>query len=226
MCVPSVADAETCVGPYSSAGTSNTIRLGYCGGLGSLISTTYGVSSCHFINTHGISKFTSGSISDIFISYSTSSAYTTVNSTSPSSELAPTPGVSTFPMRQTCLSLKVRSLGWLLPNVMTWVITVSGMGIKSQFHRNIFLNSMPWTYIRLGDSHWDWGIFPPWFCKLGYCVGCPPYEPDITVPAVDGSDFWNIRSRLTWWSWGWDCLKFLPSSEISLAYSPCWGLYE
>ena len=64
------------------------------------------------------------------------------------------------------------------------------------------LNSMPWTYIRLGYSHWDQDILPPCFWKLGYCVGSPPRAPESTVLAVYGGDFRSLRSRLTRSSWG------------------------
>ena len=42
MCGPSVVSVETFVGSSGSAGTSSTIRLGYWGMSGSLISTTCG----------------------------------------------------------------------------------------------------------------------------------------------------------------------------------------
>ena len=133
------------------------------------------------------------------------------NSTSPSSESATTPGVFTSPMIQTCLSFKVISLGWLLPNVLTRAITVSGMGIKSQLLREIScLSSITWTCIRLVDYHWYQGRFPPWFWELIYCVGYTPHAPDSTVLDVDRGDFWSLRYFLTWQYWSLDCMGFLP----------------
>ena len=131
-----VSSAETCVDPFGSAGTSGEIRLGYCGISGSLISMNHGGESCPSLSNTRISKFPSGSISGIFISTSYSSESTPGNSTSPSSELESTPGVYMFPMRRPCLSAKVISLGWFLPNVLKQEITVSDMGIKYQFRHN------------------------------------------------------------------------------------------
>ena len=171
MCGPSVEGAETCVVPYVSSGTSGAIRLGSCGMSGSLISTNCGGDSCPSISTHRISTFPSGSISDISISYYSSSASTPGNSTSPSSKLAPTPGISTHPMRRPCLYVKVRGLGWSLPNVLTQSITESGMEIKSQFFRIIFLpefNAMK--------------LYPSWRFPLG---------PRQIAPLVLGN--WLLR---------------------------------
>ena len=116
--------------------------------------------SCSSMSTPGILKFPSGSISGIYVFSSSSSASTPGNSTSHSYYLSPTPGASTSPMRQPCLSVKVRNLVLLLTNVLTQEITVSVMGIKSQFLRMIFLPAFNWTYICLGYSHSDKGRSP------------------------------------------------------------------
>ena len=55
---PSMAGAETCVGPSGSSGISVAIRLGSCGISGSLISTTCVGGSYTSIYTLGISTFT------------------------------------------------------------------------------------------------------------------------------------------------------------------------
>ena len=88
---PFVAGAETCVGKYFSEMNSGTVSLGSCGMLGSFTSKNCGGASFPYISTPGISTYTSGSISGISISSSSGSAST--------SELAPTPGVYTPPMR-------------------------------------------------------------------------------------------------------------------------------
>ena len=105
--------ASTVVGVinYGAAGTSNSalvaisdyIGCGSGGILGSSISTTCGT-SCPSISTPGRLKFPSISIYGI--------------STSFSSDSAPTPGISTFPMRRPCLSVKVNCFSWSLPNLL------------------------------------------------------------------------------------------------------------
>ena len=80
------------------------------------------------------------------------------------------------------------------------------------------LSSMPLTCIHLGDSNWYLRRFPPWFWEIGIFVGSPPRAPDSTVLDVYGCAFWSLSYRLTWWSWAWDFLIFLPSLEISLAF--------
>ena len=155
------------------------------------------VTSCPFISTPGILTFPIWYRSVISISFSSSSESTSGNYTSPSFELAPTPGVSLYPMIWTLLSVKVRSLDRLPPNVFLRVIAVSGMGIKSQFLRIIYcLNSMLWTCIWLEYSQWYRGRFSPWFLELGYYVGYTPHAPDSNVLVTDIYAFWSVRSRL------------------------------
>ena len=91
------------------------------------------------ISSTGISKFPLGAISGISVSSYSSSASNPGNSTSTSYGWAPTPRVYTSTMRRPYLSVKVRSFGWYLPNVLTRAITMSGIGIKSQFLRTSFL---------------------------------------------------------------------------------------
>ena len=152
----SAASVETCMGTSRSARTSGAARLGCCGISGSSISTTCGGGSCPSISNPGSSTFPYGTTHGIFISSSYSSEYTTGNYTSSSSELSPTPEVSMSPMRQPCLSVNLISLGWFLPNVSMQVITVSGMGIKSQFYRAIL-----WPEFNAMD------FYPPCIFSLG-----------------------------------------------------------
>ena len=212
----SVAGVETCVGPFGLAGTSSAVSgsiiLWYCWMSGSSISMTWGGGLALTYPLLGARHF-------LMVPYM---EYLTVLT------------IFQCPLLVFLLLLHLnwhpllrfirlqwdgdaclwRWFFWFDHRLMCWrkqSLCLAWESSPSYSGRFYCLSSMSWTCIRLGYSYWDQGQSPPCLWELGCCVNSPTHSPGSTVLSVYGYVFWSLRYLLTWCSWGWYCLRLIPS---------------
>ena len=121
------------------------------------------------------------------------------------------PGISASPIGCLRLLIKTNCYGWLLPRALTWVITVSGIGITSQLLQTNFFPVLSAIFLKL-PCRFPFGPskIPPLFSVSEYCVEHLLCAPDSIVQCGDSSVSCSRVSHQTWWFLGSKCKKFRP----------------